>query len=379
MKQTMKMDKAALERMIEAKLRQNSTPAPTPAPVNPRGSRVDPSAAPTGPSWRGTISPFSQNQTRMTKEQAKGVCDFFRAVGNGDSNAVRGIFERADLQSVAVLGDGGYGVPEQFLSEVMIELPKLTPFTDSNIVRIVPMARETLRWTKVATRPTNPAYVAEGAQYSKSKVVFEPITLVAKKIGEIIPFTEEILESNEISMVQVVAQLVAEAFAFKYNHLVTNGAGDATEPEGILTNSAIAATTWTNTNDQTKSDSIIELFHGVASQYRSSGIFLMPDALIKMVRKLKTTDGEYIWVDGFGATPPTLLGRPVFENPDMGATRMVYGDFRRGYVIGRRTGLNTQSDSSGTDWEKDIVNFKFRERWDGRVHDDTAFAKTTVA
>jgi hypothetical protein len=44
-------------------------------------------------------------------------------------------------------------------------------------------------------------------------------------------------------------------------------------------------------------------------------------------------------------------------------------------VIGKREGMTIDVNSSGTDWEKDIKNYKFRERWDGRVHDEKAFVK----
>lgn len=370
------VSKAEIERMVEARARAN-TPTGGSAPGR---DNLRPTDVPSEGGWRGATSPYSRNaQSKLTVEGAQLVCDYFRAVNQNDASGLRKIAQRANLQSVGVLADGGFGVPEQFVTEVLIELPKLTPFTDPSIVRIVPMAKETMRWTKVVSRPSNPSHVAEGGTYSKTKVTFGPITLVAKKIGEIIPFTEEILESNEIAMVQVVAQLVAEAFAFKYNSLVTNGLGTASEPEGVLTNANIAEATWTNTDDQTKADSLIEVFHTLASQYRSGAIWMMPDALIKMVRKLKDLNGDYLWVNGFGVTPPTLLGKPVFENPDMGATAMLFGDFRRGYVIGKKTGMQASQNSSGDDWEADIVNFKFRERWDGRVHDEAAFVKTTVA
>jgi HK97 family phage major capsid protein len=209
-------------------------------------------------------------------------------------------------------------------------------------------------------------------------VSFAPITLVAKKIGEIIPFTEEILASNAIGMVQVISSLVADAFAFKYNSLVTSGNGDANEPEGVLTNTNITSTAVVTTNDQTKADSLIDVFHSLASQYRKlNSIWLLNDLDIARVRKLKDTLGRYLWVDGFSARPDTLLGRPVIENPDLPAGTFLFGNFIRGYVIGKREGMTIDVNSSGTDWEKDIQNYKFRERWDGRVHDEKAFVKGT--
>ena len=143
----------------------------------------------------------------------------------------------------------------------------------------------------------------------------------------------------------------------------------------MLTNANIAAPTWTATNDETKADSLFEIFHGLKSQYRSDAIWMMNDTIIKLVRKLKDGNKRYLWQDGFGAQPSTLLGRPVFENPDQLNTTILFGNFKRGYVVGKKSGMQTSQDSSGADWKADIVNFKFRERWDGRVHDESAFVK----
>lgn len=368
---------AELERRLEDKLRTLGG-SPAPQPTNLRPTDSDDIRAPRGITSRGNAQ---ERQSTLTREDAAHVLEYFRGVHGQDPATIRSALGKLgmtrNLQSVGVLEDGGYTAPEQFISEVLIDLPKLTPFADPNIVRIVPMANETLRWTKVKTRPGLPPSVKEGASYTKTKVEFSPMVLVAKKIGEIIPFTDEILMSNEIAMVQVISELVAEAFAFKYNLLVTAGAGNADEPEGVLTNTAVTTEPFVNTDDRTKADSMINTFHALQSQYRRDAIWIMSDGLIKMVRKLKDLEGRYIWTDGFGSTPGTILGRPVFENPDMDTTKILFGNFKRGYVIGRREGMLVDRNSSGTDWEKDIVNFKFRERWDGRVHDEKSFVVAT--
>lgn len=389
MAEVLTMSKADLERLVEDKLRaahdaRQGTPTPQPTPaVNPRGDSPDDEGGQPAAPARGTRNPNVTRQSNLRQEQAVEIMTFFRSYVGGDISGVRRSLERLGeprerLQQVGVSADGGTTLPSLFSNEVLIDLPSVTPFADPGIVRIIPMANETLRWTKVTSRPAEPSTVKEGAQYSKTGVQFAPIMLVAKKIGEIIPFTEEILQSNAIGMVSVIAQLVAEAFAFKYNSLVTNGANTADEPEGVLTNGNIVSTAMVTTDDSTKADSLIDTFHSMPSQYRNTGpIWLFADGDIAKIRKLKDAEKRYLWVAGFGERPDTLLGRPVFENPDLPAGTALFGNFKRGYVIGRREGMTIQVNSSGTDWEKDITNYKFRERWDGRVHDEKAFVKLT--
>lgn len=380
-----KISQAEFERRVEAKLAASTRSNPAPAPEsrpNLRPNTGDSERKPRDNAWRGTASPFADRRSELTREDARGILEFLRGVHFNDHQTVRSAMgslgvTKERLQQVGVMEDGGYTAPEQFVSEVLIDLPKLTPFADPNIIRIVPMTKETMRWTKVKTRPAQPPHVAEGGTYTKTGIKFSPIQLVAKKIGEIIPFTDEVLMSNEIAMVQVVSELVAEAFAFKYNYLVTNGNGDATEPEGVLSNENVVTEAWDSTSDATKADSVIDTYHALQSQYRGQAIWMMHDSNIKLIRKLKDAENRYLWTDGFGATPPSILGRPVFENPDMGAGSILFGNFKRGYILGKREGMTVDKNSSGDDWEADIVNFKFRERWDGRVHDESAFVVAT--
>jgi HK97 family phage major capsid protein len=388
MSDIVKMDKAALEALVERKLREahDAAAGGTPATnLNTRGAEEgEPSPNAGAGAWRGSVRADAPRQSSLKPEVAKDIMRWFRSVVQNDYTEQRAAMSRIERatggvpQSVGVSADGGTTLPTPFVTEVLIDLPKVTPFADSNIVRIVPMENETLRWTKVTSRPANPPRVKEGGQYTKSGVTFAPITLVAKKIGEIIPFTEEILMSNAIGMVQVISGLVADAFAFKYNSLVTSGLGDADEPEGVLTNSEVTSVAFVNTNAGTKYDSLVDFQHSLKSQYRKlESVFMFNDLDVAIIRKIKDTQNRPLWVDGLGAMPDTLFGRPVIENPDLPQGTALFGNFKRGYVIGKREGMTIDVNSSGADWEKDIRNYKFRERWDGRVHDAKAFVKLT--
>lgn len=388
MPEILRMNQAELEALVENKLRaahdaQSGSGVTAPANTRGREDGDEPVGGEHAAPQRSMRNPNSTRQSKLTRKEAEGIMTFFRAFVQGDRQGVEKAFtqlgERTSLQQVGVSADGGTTLPSLFSTEVLIDLPAVTPFADPGIVRIIPMENETLRWTKVTARPSQPPAVKEGASYTKTGVSFAPILLVAKKIGEIIPFTEEILQSNAIGMVQVISQLVAEAFAFKYNALVTNGLNNADEPEGVTVNTSVVSTPCVTTDDRTKADSFIDTFHSMPSQYRNTGpIWMMADGDIAKVRKLKDLEGRYIWQSGLSqGRPDTLLGRPVFENPDLTAGTVLFGNFLRGYVIGRREGMTIQVNSSGTDWEKDITNYKFRERWDGRVHDAKAFVKMT--
>lgn len=338
--------------------------------------------------WRGTASQSYGGpiESRITEEQGAQIMRFLFGVYHQDRAAVKTairalnedlqISQRADgdpqMQSDDTIG--GVFVPTLMLNEILIELPKVTPFADSRVIRIIPMSRETVKWPKVTQKPGAPTYVKEGGTYTKRQVKFGLMELVARKFGEIIPMTEELLENSSVAMVGLISELVAEQLAYKRNLLVTSGSG-ANEPEGVMTNADINDVDWVPTDDQTRADSLVDIYHGVASQYRRDTVWLMNDNTVKLIRKLKDTQGRYYWTDGFDAAPSTLFGRPVFENPDLADTDILFGNFKRGYAFGVRKGVEVDRNSSGDDWEADIVNFKFRERYDGKVNDTKAFCK----
>jgi HK97 family phage major capsid protein len=63
-------------------------------------------------------------------------------------------------------------------------------------------------------------------------------------------------------------------------------------------------------------------------------VWLLNDATVKLARKLKDGQGQYLWQPSLVAnTPDTLLGRPVYTSAYMpvaaaDATTIAFGDFR---------------------------------------------------
>ncbi len=185
-------------------------------------------------------------------------------------------------------------------------------------------------------------------------------------------------------MFEFLAELVAEQMADKRTSLLTNGVG-TDEPQGVRLEGDV--TTYPQAASSLAADDIVEMFYSIKSAYRRTAIWMMHDSIAKAVRKLKDGQNRYYWADGgaFGVAQPTLFGRPVYENPeiptDLGSgsdeSEIIFGSWRAGYWLGIMSGLTMSTDSSGTDWKADIVNLKFRERYDGKVADPAAFVRGT--
>lgn len=333
---------------------------------------------------------------RISYEEAEKILQWFRGVSNNDMatarTAVRELHRERSVslarqtEPMQVSSDelGGSTVPTQFVDEVIISLPQETPFADGSLITLFPMQSPSVTLPKIKKRPTTGGTTtAEGEKYARSNAEVGTLTLFARKQGVIIPVTEEMLEGTSIDLVRILAQLVAEELARQRNNFITNGSG-AEEPEGVRVNPNVATSPWDDTDDQTSAKSVSNVYHDVQQRYRTNGIWLVHNQAIKQLRVLQRTDGSFYWTDGFAATPATLMGRPVFENPDIpidlgggSDTEVLFGDFMRGYVLGRLAGVEMQQDSSGEDWEADIIRMKWRERLDGKVRDENAFVRGT--
>ncbi len=98
-------------------------------------------------------------------------------------------------------------------------------------------------------------------------------------------------------------------------------------------------------------DKLFSLQHSLKPVYRRTGIWLMNDNTLEVVRKFKDGDGNYIWRAGLEAgAPDILLGKPVEVDdnmPDIGADAypIAFADFKRAYrIIDHTTGIRLLRD-----------------------------------
>ena len=105
------------------------------------------------------------------------------------------------------------------------------------------------------------------------------------------------------------------------------------------------ASSWAASNP---SDYLIDLVHGLKRQYRAGASFLMNDATLGSIRKLKDGQGNYLWgmtKDSFMAgAVGTLLGYNVVTDDfmaDIGANAypIAFGDFKQAYYVIERKGI----------------------------------------
>ena len=186
-----------------------------------------------------------------------------------------------------------------------------------------------------------------------------------------IKVSEELLNDAAFDMPDYIAREFARRIGSKEEEAFFTGNGSG-KPLGILAATGGAETGVTAASATAITmDEVLDLFYSLRAPYRRNSVFLMNDATVKALRKLKNSNGDYLWQPSVTAgTPDTLLNRPVYTSAYMpiiaaGAKTILFGDLGY-YWVADRSGrsfkrLNELYAPTGQ------VGFLSSERVDGKL------------
>jgi len=298
----------------------------------------------------------------------------------GESTGLRQIETKA--LSAGSNPDGGYLVPSEIEQEIGRRLAGVSP------IRAIASVREVSG--NVYKKPfmtTGPAVGWVGETDTRSQTNSPTIAEIAFPAMELYAMpaaTPTLLEDAAVNIDQWLAGEVELAFAEQEGTAFVTGDGN-NKPKGFLDYTKVADASWswgnigyvaTGTDGAfaatDPADAIIDLVYAVKAGYRQNGTFVMNRKTQAAVRKLKDVDGQYLW------QPPaqaggraSLLTFAVVEAEDMpdiasDAYGIAFGDFRRGYLVVDRLGVNVLRDPYSA---KPYVLFYTTKRVGGGVQD----------
>ncbi|MGV3490732.1 MAG: phage major capsid protein [Devosia sp.] len=278
--------------------------------------------------------------------------------------------------------DGGYLVPSETEAEILKKLAHSSPIRAIASVRNIS--------TGVYKKPvslTGPAtgWVAEtAARTTTNSQTLDAIDFAAGELYAMPAATAAFLDDAVVDVGQWIADEVNHAFAEQETAAFVSGNG-TNKPKGFLAETQVAESSWAWDNigyiatgvsgawpatDQ--SDKLIDLVYTLKAGYRQNASWVMNRRTQGAVRKLKDAEGNYLWSPGVTAgAKPTLLGFDLVEAEDMpnigaNTTPIAFGDFRRGYLVVDRTGVNVLRDPFTS---KPYVLFYTTKRVGGGVQD----------
>jgi HK97 family phage major capsid protein len=232
-----------------------------------------------------------------------------------------GNFERhaRKAMSVGSHADGGFAVPSIWLREVERFEKKFSPVR--SLVRVIQVDSADVKLT-ANIRGTDSGWVGEAGPRTATNT--SQLRQVVPSFGELYAYvscSEWAADDVFFSMQEFLAEEVAQQFALAEGEAVIRGSG-TNQPKGILDEAPTTRADFDSPyrdneieyiNADSDSpyavggDGLIDLLYRVASQYRSNGTWVMNSATLAEVRKLKSTDGVYLWAPGLAPGHPSGL------------------------------------------------------------------------
>ena len=271
-----------------------------------------------------------------------------------------------NVLSESVDQDGGYLVPEEFEHDIIAGLD------EANVIRSLAKVITTHHDRKipVAVGHSVATWTAENMPFTESNPTFGQKQIDAFKLTDLIRVSVELLQDAEFPLEEYIANEIARAFGIAEEQAFCVGTG-VNQPTGIFTAQGGAVGVTTAAVNAVTADELLSLVYSLKSPYRRNAKFLMNDATVSMIRKLKDNNGAYMWQPSVQAgQPDKLLGYELHTSPYVptaatGALTAAFGDFKN-YWIGDRSGRTVQrlNELYATNGQ---IGFVATERVDGKV------------
>ena len=274
-------------------------------------------------------------------------------------------YEVRNALQIGVDSEGGYLCPDTFANELVKGL------TARNIVRDLAHVFKTTsgqhKIPVVATRGTA-SWIEEEGPIPEGDDVFSQQYIGAHKVGTLIKVSEELLNDSAFDLEKYFIDEFSRRIGNKEEAAFLTGDG-AGKPTGLLNDAEVGVTAASATT--VTADELIDLFYSLDAPYRINAVWLVNDSTMRVIRKLKDQNGQYLWQKALHeGEHETLLGKPIFHSPfapeiAAGAKAIAFGDFSY-YWIGDRQGitfrrLNERYADTGQ------VGFLATKRTDGKL------------
>lgn len=311
---------------------------------------------------------------------------------------IDGYLRRGSLAEVKSISgtapaDGGYAVPREIDVLIASQLKEISPIRQ--LAQVVQVGSAGYR-KLVSTGGAASGWVSETAGRPESDT--PEFAEIAPPFGELYAnpaasqamlddaaFDLEGWLSGEIAMEFARAEGAAFVGGTGVNQpkgflaAPTSATGDAARPFGTLQFVASGDEDGFGINPEGK---LIDLVHTLKAGHRQGASWVMNSATLAQIRKLKTTDGAFLWQPGLvEGQPDRLLGYPVVEAEDMpdvaeGTFPIAFGNFKAGYLIAERSATAILRDPFTN---KPFVHFYATRRVGGQVLDSAAIKLLKIA
>ncbi len=311
---------------------------------------------------------------------------------SGDDDGLRGLVLEGKAMSSAVAADGGYLVDPQTADTIRSMLVSTSSLRSvSNVVQIDATSFDVL----IDRSEVGSGWATEVAATSETATpTIERISIKLSELAAMPKASQRLLDDSAFDVEGWLAGKIATRFIRAEASAFINGDG-IDKPKGILLPAKVANASWvwgqlgyiptgaaSDFLATNPIDCLVNLVYSLTADYRANATFVMNSKTAGAVRKIKDTEGRFMWSDGLAVTAPaTLMGYRVLiaeDMPDIAANTypIAFGDFNAGYTIAERPDLRILRDPFSA---KPNVLFYASKRVGGDVTDYAAIKLLKIA
>lgn len=235
--------------------------------------------------------------------------------------------------------EGGYLVPDEYERTLVEALEEENIFRQ--MAKVIKTSSGDRKIPVVASKGTA-SWIDEEGAFPESDDSFGQVSIGAYKLGTMIKVSEELLNDSVFDLQSYISREFARRIGAKEEEAFFTGDGKG-KPLGVLAAAGGAETGVTAASaTAVTADEMMDLYYSLKSPYRKKSVWVLNDSTIKAIRKLKDSNGQYLWQPSLVAgTPDTILGRPVKTSAYMpsiaaGAKTIAFGDFSYYWIADRQ-------------------------------------------
>lgn len=239
-----------------------------------------------------------------------------------------------NTMSTTTAGEGGYTVQTEVARTLIDALKEFGGMRAVSDVFSTDMGNPMNFPTSDGTSETG-ELIAENTTATGADPSFNTVALnVYKFSSKIVAVPIELLQDSGIDIEAFVRGRLAQRLGRITNQMFTTGTGSS-QPRGVVVGSVQGKVGTTGQTVSVIYDDLVDLIHSIDPAYRAGGRcgFMMNDASLKVIRKLKDSQNRPLWEPNIQVgQPSSLLGYAVTTNQDVAvmaanAKSILFGDF----------------------------------------------------
>lgn len=286
--------------------------------------------------------------------------------------------EFRDLSKLTA-GAGANTVKTSFYGQLMAHLIEVSGIMQAGPTILNTTSGEQIQVPKT-TSHSSAALIAEAGSLTESDPVFGQTPLDAYKYAMSIQVSTELVTDTSVDLLGYLAMQAGRAVGNAFGTHAVTGTGTS-QPNGLATAATLGVTGTASVAGAFTADQLIDLHFSVIAPYRNSPscAWLMRDATLGAVRKLKDSQNQYLWQPSLQVgVPDVLLGKPVYTDPNVAAVGLsarsvLFGDISQ-YFVRMVNGVRFER-SDDFAFQNDLVTFRCILRADGDLVDTTGAVK----